>query len=166
MVIITERKVKEDEVEIVLAMLKDAAVWLKSKKIDYWQNWAAPGENYIGWIREGVVNGEFHFAEIDGEIAGVYRLQFSDEMFWGKMEDKAGYIHSFTTKRAFSGKGYGSEILKIIEDKLRRCGIKYMRLDCGAEIEGLCKYYEHHDFTKLYEREVFGFKAAFYEKRI
>ena len=108
----------------------------------------------------------FYFAKKNDEIVGMFRLQFSDEMFWGKMKDKAGYIHSFTTKRSLAGCGIGEEILNYIEKMLLSKSINLIRLDCGADNKGLCNYYENLGFEKVGQTNVDGEKLNLYEKEI
>jgi len=96
----------------------------------------------------------------------MYRLQLSDEIFWGKRNDKAGYVHSFTTNRNYSGKGMGYLILKAIEEDLAEKNFDYLRLDCSPDIAGLCKYYENYGFEPKEIVEIQDFKVRLYEKKI
>lgn len=57
------RKVEPHELEIALELLQEAALWLKSRNIDYWQNWINPACEYIAWIEQGFNRNEFHFVE-------------------------------------------------------------------------------------------------------
>lgn len=158
------RKIRIDEDEEVFLMLKKSAEWLNEKGIDYWQSWLNPQEKYKEWILEGLRKDEFYFAEDAKGIVGVYRLQFEDEIFWGKRTDLSGYIHSFTTKREHSGQGIGKIILKDIEKELYNKGIRYLRLDCGSQVRGLCKYYEDYGFEAVGEVELFDELLTLYEK--
>ena len=82
-----------EEVNIALDLLYKAAIWLKDKNIDYWQNWLNPSVQHINWIKQGFEKGEFYFVYNNENILiGMYRLQYDDEIFWGKRNDKAGYI--------------------------------------------------------------------------
>ena len=57
------RKAKTDEYFIALNLLKEAAVWLKERQINYWQSWLNPDENYKNWIKSGFNLGQFYFVE-------------------------------------------------------------------------------------------------------
>lgn len=160
------RQAISSELPIALSLLKEAAGWLREKGIDYWQSWHTPEEDYRNWIKEGFDNEEFYFVENSYGIVGMYRLQFEDEMFWGKRSDRAGYIHSFTTKRELNGNGIGQEILTHIECYLRCKGVDYLRLDCSPTIQGLCKYYENYGFIGVGEIELFGERLRLYQKTI
>lgn len=160
------KKVKMDEVDEVFLLLKESAEWLKDKEVDYWQDWHNPPDPYREWILEGIRKEEFYFAFDDMNIVGMYRLQDEDEVFWGKRTDKAGYIHSFTTKREYVGKGIGMLILRDIEKKSYEKGVTYLRLDCGWKVTGLRKYYEEYGFKVVGEVSLFGEILTLYEKEI
>ena len=161
------RNARPSEIDIALDMLCKAAIWLKGKKIDYWQNWLNPPEEHIAWVKQGLDDGELYFVyNCENIIIGMYRLQLSDEMFWGKQNDMAGYIHHFTTNRDLKGAGIGYLILKTIERKLLENGFDYLRLDCSPRIEGLCKYYENYGFEPKEIVVVHNEKLRLYEKKI
>jgi len=156
-----------NELDLALDLLYQAAIWLKDKNIDYWQRWLNPSETYVSWIKQGFDKGEFSFVyNKDNHLIGMYRLQYSDEIFWGKRNDKAGYIHSFTTNRGYRGKGMGYLILKAVEDELIRNNFDYLRLDCSPDIDGLCKYYENYGFEPKEVVEIQDFKVRLYEKKL
>jgi len=163
----TIKKAEPNEINIAYDLLNSAAVWLRDKKVDYWQNWLDPPAEHIEWIKQGFDNGEFYFVyNSENVIMGMYRLQYSDEMFWGKQNDKAGYIHSFTTNRDFKGQGIGDLILNMIEEELAGQGFEYLRLDCSSDIEGLCAYYENYGFEPKEIIYLYGEKLRLYEKKI
>ena len=139
------RKAMSSEADIAFKLLKEAAKWLEEKNIDYWQNWHQPPKEHAAWIHEGFEEGQFYFVEHSDKVVGMYRLQYDDEIFWGKRNDKAGYIHSFTTDRSLKGRGIGGKILEHIERQLREEGINFLRLDCSPNISELCDYYHKHD---------------------
>jgi ribosomal protein S18 acetylase RimI-like enzyme len=153
------------DLPIALDLLKKAAEWLNTKEINYWQDWKNPSAAHIEWIESGFEKSEFHLAyNKDNVIVGMYRLQFSDDLFWGKREDKAGYIHSFTTNRDFKGHNIGHLILQNIERELIENGFDYLRLDCSPEVKGLCYYYEAYGFQPKETVVVHGEELRLYEK--
>lgn len=161
------RKAQTDEVYIAMKLLKEAAEWLREKGIDYWQNWHEPEQMHIKWIQNGFNKGQFFFAIDDQDaVIGMYRLQFQDEIFWGKQQVQAGYIHSFTTKRDHKGQSIGSRMMQMIEETLKDKGILLLRLLCSPAITGLCKYYENHGFVEKGLVTVHGEELRLYEKQV
>lgn len=155
---------KEEDLYRILEMLKNSAIWLRGKGINYWQNWLNPPKEHVEWIKEGLEKNQFYFVEWNNEIIGVFRLQYEDEMFWGKITEKAGYVHSFTINREQKFQGKGKEVLRYIEKYLARNGINLLRLDCGIEIDGLVKYYKNYGFKEKGEIEIHGEKLLLLEK--
>lgn len=158
---------KPEDINIALDLLKKAAMWLRDKKIDYWQDWHNPPAVYVDWIKSGFEKGEFYFVyNSENILLGMYRLQYADEIFWGKRDDKSGYIHSFTTNRDFKGKHIGYSILRGIEKELSEKNIDYLRLDCPPNVKELCKYYENYGFQPRENVVVHGENLRLYEKKI
>jgi hypothetical protein len=161
------RSGKQHELNTAFSLLENAALRLGEDNIDYWQEWLNPPEEYIAWIKLGFINNEFYFIENAGsEIVGMFRLQFEDEIFWGKREDKAGYIHSFTIDRSLSGNRAGYGILRRIEKFLIAKGTRILRLDCPPGLGRLCKYYEDFGFAPQGITTVFNDNYLLYEKKI
>jgi ribosomal protein S18 acetylase RimI-like enzyme len=155
-----------EEIEIGLNLLKKAAYWLKSKNIDYWQSWINPQELYIDWIKQGFKNGQFYFVLNNFRIIGMFRLQWDDELFWGKQENDSGYIHSFTIDRDYYGQGLGKQVLLMIEDLCVKNNKHFLRLDCGVNVTGLCKYYSDFGFNSVGEVLIHNERLVLFEKRI
>ena len=155
------------EIDYGLNLLCEAAIWLRDNAIDYWQGWLDPPDEYKAWVKQGFDNGEFHFVECENsKIVGMFRLQFEDEIFWGKRDDKAGYIHSFTTDRNLKGNQIGYSVLHMIEQSLLEKNIRVIRLDCPPTLERLCTYYEDLGFTPKGMVTVFDEELQLYEKKL
>lgn len=163
---LTIRLANLSEIDKAFMFLKDAAIWLKDKKIDYWQNWINPPDIHKQWISEGFDANEFYFVELDNQVIAMFRLQWTDELFWGVQENNAGYIHSFTIDRAFGGQDIGKHILLLIEDMCIKKNKTYLRLDCGVHIQKLSNYYENAGFTSTGEITLHGERLRLYEKTL
>ena len=138
---ITFQKAKSEEINTVLLLLKEAALWLREKSIDYWQDWINPPDPFVNWIRQGFDQGQFYMVQSGEKTIGCFRLQWQDPIFWGEQEDNAGYIHSFTISRDLAGQGIGVNTLYLIEAYCRKNKKSFFRLDCGADAKGLRNYY-------------------------
>jgi GNAT superfamily N-acetyltransferase/transcriptional regulator with XRE-family HTH domain len=155
-----------EELDTVLVFLKEAAEWLQEKGEGYWQDWHTPPQNFVNWIRGGFDKNEFYMVECSEEVIGCFRLQWDDELFWGKRKPDAGYVHSFTLSRQLAGKGIGTRVLNELEKVCLENGRTFLRLDCGVEVRRLRQYYEEYGFTKVDATTVLGEDLALYEKRI
>jgi ribosomal protein S18 acetylase RimI-like enzyme len=163
---ITFRKAERNEFERVLSFLKEAALWLRDKGVDYWQDWIDPPANFVDWIRQGFDENQFYMVGNGDEVIGCFRLQWEDRMFWGEQETTAGYVHSLTISRKLAGRGIGTKVLKLIESYCREKKKEFLRLDCGVDIMGLRKYYERCGFEAVGEVTVEGERLTLYEKRV
>ena len=163
---LTVRKATADEIEIVFNMLEEAALWLQNKQIDYWQDWLNPPKPYVDWIADGFAQEQFYLVYKGAQQIGCFRLQWQDTLFWGNQKDNAGYVHSLTISRALAGEGVGARVLELIEQMCRNNSKKFIRLDCGAHIVGLCRYYENLGFLPMGEVVVEGEKLTLYEKEL
>jgi len=161
---LTFRKAEQKEIETVLSFLKEAALWLRDKGIDYWQDWIDPPSLFTDWIQQGFDQNQFYIVQMDGKEIGCFRLQWQDPMFWGEQADAAGYIHSFTIARKYAGQGIGAKIIRLIESHCLENKKSLLRLDCGVNITGLRKYYEDLSFKPVGEVTVEGERLTLYEK--
>ena len=159
--------VKNAELSIVLGLLKESAEFLQSKKLDQWSYWLNPPQERIDWITEGIKQHEFYFVKNESDvIIGMFRLLFEDELYWGKQNDKAGYVHSLVIKSEFKGNGFGNKIMKHIESLLIEKSISLFRLDCVANNQGLCNYYKNLGFKKVGEIQMPLSLNNLYEKTL
>ncbi|MFM2393795.1 MAG: hypothetical protein RLZZ546_1777 [Bacteroidota bacterium] len=149
------RQSKNEEIDIALSLLKQAAQKLKDNNINQWAFWLDPPDDKIDWIKKGFENNEFFFVETDHkEIVAMFRLSEKDEMYWGNQNDDAYYIHSLVVDKNFSGKKIGIQIIQLIESLLLDKGIFKLRLDCNASNLVLCNYYEMQGFVKVGEKQM------------
>lgn len=160
------RSAYQDELVLVMHFLKDAALWIREKDIDYWQDWLDPPAEFVDWIKNGFKNNEFYLIYQENKIVGCFRLQWTDELFWGQRDETAGYVHSFTIARCLVGQHIGERVLALIENYCRQQGKDYLRLDCGKHVVRLCQYYEVCGFRNVGETMVQGESMNLYEKRI
>ncbi len=163
---ISFKTVELQQLDKILTYLKDAALWLKSMNVNYWQEWNNPPKTYTDWIIAGLNEREFFVAYDRNDEIGVFRLQQHDELFWGKRFDKSGYIHSFTVQRNKKGNNYGYKILEAISENLLREGIDFLRLDCGFNQHGLINYYKKFGFQEAGLVIVQGEKLLLLEKKL
>ena len=151
-----------DDAEAIMGLLEAAAEWLVSRGIRQW----LPGQIRMDWLRERIADGEVYVATLDGELAGSFRLIWSDEPVWGTTPDDAGYAHGLVINRAFAGRGVGLRLLERAEQLVAARGRPYLRLDCMTANAVLCDYYVRAGFTYRGDKHGTTWSASRFEKRV
>ncbi len=162
----TIRQAETHELATVLALFKETALKLQAKGINQWQHWREPTPQYIEWVQAGFDRKEYFFIEKSGVLAGMFRLMYTDEEYWGQQADSAAYVHSLAIKMGFEGQNIGSTVLQTIAQDLKEKGIDFLRLDCKADNEQLCNYYMRQGFQPIRKQEVTHYTVQLLEKKL
>jgi ribosomal protein S18 acetylase RimI-like enzyme len=160
------RTAEPGEYILMLELLKEAAIWLRAKGINYWQNWLDPPIGHRRWVEKSFCRGEGYFVFADTELVAGFRLQWEDKMFWGDTPGSAGYVHSLTIKRCYKGYHLGSRILAWIEAQCRQRNREYLRLDYGVGCMYLGEYYKNHGFQPSGEITIHGERLLLMQKKL
>jgi ribosomal protein S18 acetylase RimI-like enzyme len=87
---------------------------------------------------------------IDGEIACVWAITFSDPQIWEeKNADSVIYIHRIATNQAFRGENFVQIIIDWATDFAKNAGLDFVRLDTLGQNTRLIEYYKKAGFTFL-----------------
>ncbi|WP_433168778.1 GNAT family N-acetyltransferase [Kribbella sp. CA-247076] len=132
----------------LLAVLDEAAAWLRAAGIDQWPDRFKPE-----WVEPAVERGETWLARLDGVVAGTITLDWDDEL-WTDHEGTAGYVHRMAVSR--TAPGLGATLLDWAAATARALGCTYLRLDCVTTNTRLRTYYESHDFHHQADTTVAG----------
>ena len=163
---ITIRQAKNDELPIALSLFEETASKLRAKGINQWQHWLNPMPEYVDWAKKGFDDGEYFFVEKQGQLAGMFRLMYTDEDYWGQQSAAAAYVHSLVTKIGFEGQNIGANALKLIEYDLIKKRIYFLRLDCKADNEPLCNYYKRQGFVPVRIQKMPHYSVQLLEKKL
>ena len=152
------------DLDTVLSILEEAALWLARREIEGWQ----PGSFSRRRIADRIARGEMYLARLAEQTFGTFALQWSDEEVWGDAPEDAGYIHGLAIRRDFAGLGLGRELLRWAEERAAQSGKKYLRLDCLAENRRSRSngYYERAGFRRRGRARVWGLDVCLYEKKV
>jgi GNAT superfamily N-acetyltransferase len=139
------------EVDVVLELLDEAAVWMAAVGQP---NWPAPFPRRR--VTANAEAGEVHLASVDDVVIGTVTLQWEDPRFWGEAgtDGRAGYIHRLAVRRARAGAGIGARLLAWADERVREGGRDCLRLDVVSDNAPLRRYYERSGFA--YVRDVTG----------
>lgn len=153
------RRARSDDIEFVLAVLDDAAAWLRARGIEQW-----PDRFAVEWVMPAIERGETWLAEIDGEAAGTLVVQWDDPIFWAGYPADAGYLHRLAVRRP--GNGQGSALLLWAEQHTAEQGKPFLRLDCVASNKQLRGYYARAGYAHVGDVTLGEYTQARYEKRV
>ncbi|MET2983899.1 GNAT family N-acetyltransferase [Aureibaculum conchae] len=143
------------KIQKAFELLKSASITLEKKGIKQWDYWQNPPIEKINWVKEGFTSKEFYFIENDAhEVMGMVRIMEEDLTYWGKMNDKAKYIHSLVIDEKFSGNQLGTEVVIKIERGAKKNDFDYLRLDCDSTNLKLCAYYENQGFVNVGQKQL------------
>lgn len=78
---------------------------------------------------------------VDGALACIFAVTFSDQLIWGDRDHDAIYIHRIVTHPDFRGYAFVKEIIKWAKKYASANTIKYIRMDTWADNEKLLAYY-------------------------
>lgn len=160
------RLAKIDDIESIMAILKERCDWLKANNIDQWTN------NYLGKYNENYFSKvmklhKLYVVSQENKVISVFLLKEEDKTYW-KNDDSAYYIHHLATRIGYSG--VGTKIIQFIEQLAGKNSKKYIRLDCKKSNNRLNQYYQKQGF--LYKgtgEEPYSYnlweKEVQYEKR-
>ena len=126
-----------------------------------------------GWSDQEVVDTMAESTEYivykDGEAVSTISIQFDDPRSWGEQPPNALYLHRLAVKEGMNGQGLGQKMINWAADQAKAHNRDFLRLDCPADNESLCKYYESQGFVKVSVNEdagYDGYSAALYERPI
>lgn len=87
---------------------------------------------------------------INGEVACVWAITFSDEQIWEKRnQDRAIYIHRIATNPNFRGQGFVQKIVDWAKVYAPSVDKKFIRLDTMGNNVGLIELYKKAGFDFL-----------------
>ena len=148
---------------IILQILQETQKWLWDNGIN---QWTLPFE--AKWIKQSIEKREFFIATLDDEIVAIFRLVDTDPFIWEDNSNEAIYIHSLAVLQQWRGQGIGDQILHWIEAYSKQHRYRFLRLDCMAENNRLCRFYEQFGFikkgSKAIENEDSIYNAQLFEK--
>jgi hypothetical protein len=132
------RHAGEGQTDEVLAILNEAAVWLRSRGIEQW-----PESFGAAQVAAAIRDGHTWLVDVDGVTGATVTLDWCDPL-WSAGQGDAGYLHRLAVRRSLSG--LGDEVLTWAADQVKGRGRRFLRLDCVATNIDLRGYYERRGF--------------------
>jgi ribosomal protein S18 acetylase RimI-like enzyme len=147
---ISVRRASRGDLDLVCAVMSDAARWLQSRGIKQW-GWVLTdrGREYI---LKRIESAETYlvFRDSQSDPIATFTVQWEDSATWGERggDGMAGYVHGLAVCRCAAGKGLGVELISIASTMIHDRGRGVIRLDCRAESAALCDYYRSAGFVE------------------
>lgn len=87
---------------------------------------------------------------MDGEVACVWAITFSDDQIWENSgKDAAVYIHRIATNPNFRGNNFVTKIVEWSKEYAKQHGKDFVRLDTTGNNKKLIQHYMHSGFDFL-----------------
>ncbi len=153
---------RTDELETVVDIICQAAVWLKAKGIRQWESPPPPG--LLELLEREITKQQVYLAWLEGaeEPIATFRFEWQGGPVWPD-EVAAGYLHSLALRPAYIGRRLGDQIIEWAKARILQCGKRWMRLDCIAANERLRRYYERLGFQFRGCGTIGGYVLALYQ---
>lgn len=153
------RRAESGDVEVVAAILTEAAQWLESRGMGMWRANELTSER----ISRDVTDGLFYLAHLD-QPAGTIKFQLSDMDFWPDVPDTdSAFVHRLAIRRTFAGGGVSTALMTWAVERTAALGRRFLRLDCEASRPRLRAMYERFGFRHHSDRHVEPYIVARYE---
>jgi GNAT superfamily N-acetyltransferase len=155
--------VTENELDAFCSILREAAVWLNNQGQEMWRQEQLSADNLL----KSYAYSEMYLGYVDGAPASAMVLQEEDRALWPEAGNDSLYIHKLSVRRKFAKSGLSSAMISWAKSQAAERRKKYLRLDCAADREKLCCFYEGQGFCKVDEKLLFGrYPTAFYELEV
>jgi ribosomal protein S18 acetylase RimI-like enzyme len=141
------RRATAEDVPVLTQIRNDA----HAKKVAHGDcAWGREGEGFSeGWVLNSISRREVYVVEQDGVPVGTFSLDWNDELYWGRQEPIAGYVHGLSVRKGFNGRGLGSFVIDWCADLVSALDRRFVRLGCDARNTKLCAYYESLGFVRV-----------------
>jgi len=135
---------READAEAIVALRDAAARWQQERGIQQW----SPGEVSVQQVHEQIRDGQWHVVRAGQSqaVQAAVRVLQEDPEVWGDRAGAALFVHGLVVDRAASGQGIGVQLLRWVEERARRGGVRWVRLDCVASNGRLRDYYVQQGF--------------------
>ena len=142
------RFIERYEIKVFISFLRGIAEWLNKTGKGMWSIEKLERELFL----KNNKSSDCYLGFVDDIPAASIILKESDPFMWpGIKKDETIFIGKLGVERKYSGRGLAKEMLDFARQEAVSRDKKYLRLDCYADREYLCRLYEEYGF-KLIER--------------
>ncbi|MGA4719925.1 GNAT family N-acetyltransferase [Fictibacillus nanhaiensis] len=147
------QKASQEDLEMIMSLLKECALWLKDRNIDQWRFLFGGGED--AEIKSAIERNDTYKVTRNEQLVATFTLSPEqtewDEHIFGKDEvHDSLYVHRLAVRPSFMNQGIGKEIVNWIEANVEQ-GKEYIKLDCVANNIKLNQFYVKNGFQYIGE---------------
>ena len=161
---------RPNDLDEILALFDEAVVWLVSHGIE--KQWGTTPfselprmrERFIAWIGQGVLFTAYNNDQLVGTLVVSETAPAYVAHLWQSFPISALYLEAFITARSRAGQGIGRIVLQWAEQYAIQSHKTTLWLDCWAENQALCRYYEQAGFIPQSEFFVGEWRGQLFEK--
>ena len=140
---------RPDDLQTLVDLRAEARAWLAQRGTDQWAElWPTPGA-MLGKFRASIEAGQVWLVYDDGDPMGSLTLDsYCLPELWTPDEcaEPARYVSKVSVRRAYAGRGIGSQLLDWAGTQAARAGARWLRLDAWTTNTNLHRYYRDHGF--------------------
>jgi GNAT superfamily N-acetyltransferase len=139
-------KVNQARVEDIPALqtlFEEAIAWQKEKGMPTFSTLSA------SFLEQEIQKGAVYVAEENDRIVGSVSLYEADDRIWDGDSASALYIHRLVSLRGAEGRGVGASLVLWSRQKAAAMGKQWLRVDCWASNEELCRFYDRQGFRRV-----------------
>lgn len=151
-------RARSSDLAIIWGIIEECSQWLSIQNINHWTRYYT--EEMVSKMIEkkevyvGLNNNEAISTITLDNIPPKYYSEPGYEDRFTNPDESAIYITAVAVLPAKQKQGFAGQLLDFAEDKARKAGTKWLRLDCRAEVPGLVTFYEKRGFNKLGDKPV------------
>ncbi len=143
-VFLSVRPATPADFDTLLKLQDEVAVDLLSRGIRW-----NPGAVTRGHLNEWVGERALMVGDLEDRVVGVVAVRSADRGGHWPRGDLAGYVHDLMVSPQYKGSHLGRQLLNWSESYARGRGRLWLRLDCDASNERLCRYYEEAGYRRV-----------------
>jgi len=135
------RHTTPEDLASVYELFEHSIVYQERHGYPAWKNYDK------GAIVRDIENGHQYKIMIDGTIALVFSVAYSDKVIWREMDQgESIYLHRIVTNPQFKGQRLFGQILAWCHQHIREKGLRSIRMDTWADNPTIIQYYRSFGF--------------------
>ncbi|MDP3741998.1 MAG: GNAT family N-acetyltransferase [Candidatus Micrarchaeota archaeon] len=164
------RNATKEDAEIIFNILRVCAEWLASSGLMHWKRANFSIQSVLAALEKDEVFLIFNRNLAVGTIA-ISKVppswyEFDPSVFW-KEKAPAFYLKKLAVLPSYHSKGFASELLKFVENKAKKEGVKFIRFDAVIKNHALTEFYLKRGFSIMGEAVTKnGNPSNFFEKKL